>query len=53
MKTKIIIFIAAVATVTLSFTFATVEKPVRNADVTKNSTANAEIGGFVSDSVVK
>jgi hypothetical protein len=53
MKTKIILFIAAVATVTLSFTFVAVEKPSHKTELSNNTTANPEIGGFVSDAVVK
>ena len=54
MKTKILLFIGAVALVTLSFTFANVQKPAhRPNNVTANATPSSQIGGLVSDAVVK
>ena len=53
MKTKIILFIAAVATVTLSFTFVAVDKPSHKVELSSTSTPSPEIGGLVSDAVVK
>jgi hypothetical protein len=52
MKTKIMLFIGAVALVTLSFTFANVETPKQNRDRAATH-SSSQIGGLVSDEVVK
>ena len=55
MKTKIILFIGAVAVITLSFTFVTIETPAHKSVQTNQEMANtsSQIGGLVSDAVVK
>lgn len=53
MKTRLMFFIAAVALVTLSFTFATVDNPKNATKQIESSKAPAQIGGLVSDEVIK
>jgi hypothetical protein len=53
MKTKILLFIGAVALVTLSFTFASVETPKQQKATHDSANASSQIGGLVSDEVVK
>jgi hypothetical protein len=54
MKTKITLFIGAVALVTLSFTFANVKTPHNSpVQATTKSAISAPVGGIVSDEVVK
>lgn len=54
MKTKVILFIGAVAVVTLSFTFASVDNPSPKVEsLTTNTISNGQVGGFISDTVVK
>lgn len=54
MKTKIILFIGAVALITLSFTFST--KPTRTTEAQKTSISTHHeptVIGFIADEVVK
>ncbi len=54
MKTKISILIAAVALVTLSFTFVSVEQPVNNTDQQASSTAiPSPVGGIILEEVAR
>lgn len=55
MKTKITLLIAAVALVTLSFTFSNVNKPL-NKEATQNTSSasvSEPVGGLFVDTVVK
>lgn len=51
MKTKIIIFLAISAVVTLSFTFSTVNNTSKKSKeaVTEKQVSNEPVGGFVSE----
>lgn len=54
MKTKIILFVAGVALVTLSFTFANVQKPLHKEIVNSTTVSHLEpVGGLFADEVVK
>lgn len=54
MKTKITLLIGAVALVTLSFTFANVDKrAVKSPTEQTHSNHSAPIGGLIADEVVK
>lgn len=54
MKTKITLLIGAVALVTLSFTFATVDNVAeKKIDAIVASDANAPIGGIMADEIVR
>lgn len=55
MKTKITLFIGAVALVTLSFTFANVDNTQisKAQDSRSTSQGDSPIGGIMSDEVVK
>lgn len=54
MKTKIILFVAGVALVTLSFTFANVQKPSHKETVNSTMVSHSEpVGGLFADEVVK
>lgn len=54
MKAKIFFFIAAVALVTLSFTFASVQGPHElTTSQAVNTQASGQVGGLISDEVVK
>lgn len=52
MKTKIMLLIGGVAILTLSFTFANVE-PSKNKPEQRVTHSSSQIGGLVSDEVVK
>jgi len=49
MKTKIIIFLAVSAVLTLSFTFASVKISPEVKKTETNQTQNEPVGGFVSE----
>lgn len=54
MKTKITLLIGAVALVTLSFTFANVDKhAVKSPTELTHSNHSAPVGGLIADEVVK
>lgn len=54
MKTKITLLIGAVALVTLSFTFATVDETSAKAPIEQsNSNSAGPVGGLIADEVVK
>ncbi len=55
MKTKISLILAAVALVTLSFTFVNVspESSAKPTNTMVNQTSEAPIGGLIEDEVVK
>ena len=54
MKTKIILLLAGVAVVTLSFTFAQVQKPLHNETVNSTTERHSEpAGGLFADEVVE
>lgn len=54
MKTKITILLGAVALVTLSFTFATVEnKSHKHVEASQNTGVSSPVGGLMADQVVK
>lgn len=54
MKTKITLLIGAVALVTLSFTFASVENPSKKADYELRTPGDsAPVGGLIADEIVK
>lgn len=54
MKTKIILLIGAVALVTLSFTFASIDAPLnKDAQKMTSTTVSEPVGGFIADEVAK
>lgn len=54
MKTKISVLVAAVAILTLSFTFVNEQtSPADENKVSRNSAASTPVGGFLADDVVK
>jgi hypothetical protein len=55
MKTKISFFIAAVALVTLSFTFVKVDSPSTKIDMAPSpgTSVITPVGGIISDEVIK
>lgn len=53
MKTKITLLIGAVALVTLSFTFASVDQPVQRTEAVAQGNFAAPVGGMIADEVVK
>jgi hypothetical protein len=54
MKTKITLLIGAVALVTLSFTFANVEKTARkDTQIHPTTSVSTPVGGLVSDEVAR
>ena len=54
MKTKITLFLGAVALVTLSFTFSTVEnKSHKHVESSQNASVSSPVGGLMADQVVK
>lgn len=54
MKTKITLLIGTVALVTLSFTFASVKKPLDKSTLKQSSiTVSEPVGGLIADQVEK
>lgn len=54
MKTKITLLIGAVALVTLSFTFASIDAPLKkDSQKMSNISVSEPVGGFISDDVAK
>ena len=54
MKTRIILFLGAVAVVTLSFTYSKMNSPVAHQTETlTKSSESAPVGGIVADEIVR
>ena len=53
MKTRILLFLAVAAVLTLSFTFITVTKSKPNTEVASSSIQSAPIGGFVLEDEIQ
>jgi hypothetical protein len=53
MKTKIMLLLGSVALITLSFTFATVKKPIETETTTVKVIHSEPIGGLFADEVVE